>query len=102
MLVEVAEDPRFHARGAVGTGPDRAEGAAHRRVAALTTKRTLIHSVLTNAGEIAVTDPKLRVTFVPLSSPHRTAALAALCAELDALAPRFAGTRLRVRYAVAL
>jgi len=63
--------------------------------------RTLIHSALANTGDIAVTDTELRVTFAPLSSPHRTAALAALCAELDALAPRFPGTRLRVRYAVA-
>jgi transposase len=62
--------------------------------------RTLIHSALANAGDITVTDTELRVTFAPLSSPHRTAALAALCAELDALAPRFPGTRLRVRYAV--
>lgn len=37
---------------------------------------------------------------VVASSPHRTAALAALCAELDALAPRFPGIRLRVRHAV--
>jgi len=63
--------------------------------------RTLVQSMLANAGDIAVTETELRVTFAPLSSPHRTAALAALCAELDALAPRFPGTRLRVRYAVA-
>jgi hypothetical protein len=63
--------------------------------------RTLIHSALANAGDITVTDNELRVTFAPLSAPHRTAALVALCAELDALAPRFPGTRLRVRYAVA-
>jgi hypothetical protein len=63
--------------------------------------RTLIHSALANAGDLAVTDTELRVTFAPLSSPHRTAALAALCAELDALAPRCPGTHLRVRYAVA-
>jgi hypothetical protein len=44
--------------------------------------------MLTNAGDIAVTETELRVTFAPLSSPHRTAALAALCAGLDALAPR--------------
>ena len=62
--------------------------------------RTLVQSMLANAGDIAVTATELRVTFAPLSSPHRTAALAALCAELDALAPRFPGTRLRVRYAV--
>jgi transposase len=63
--------------------------------------RTLVHSALANAGDIVVTATELRVTFAPLSSPHRTAALAALCADLDALAPRFPGTRLRVRYAVA-
>ena len=56
---------------------------------------------LANAGDIAVTATELRVTFAALSSPHRTVALAALCADLDALAPRFPGTRLRVRYAVA-
>jgi len=63
--------------------------------------RTLVQSALSNTGDIAVTATELRVTFAPLSSPHRTAALAALCAELDALAPRFPGTRLRVRYAIA-
>jgi hypothetical protein len=62
--------------------------------------RTLVQSMLANAGDIAATATELRVTFTPLSSPHRTAALAALCAELDALAPRFPGTRLRGRYAV--
>ena len=63
--------------------------------------RTFVQSALANSGDITVTDTELRVRFAPLSSPHRTAALAALCAELDALAPRFPGTRLRVRYAVA-
>jgi hypothetical protein len=63
--------------------------------------RTLVQSMLANAGDIAVTATELCVTFAPLSSPHRTAALVALCTELDALAPRFPGTRLRVRYAVA-
>lgn len=63
--------------------------------------RTLVQSMLANAGDIAVTATELCVTFAPLSSPHRTAVLAALCAELDARAPRFPGTRLRVRYAVA-
>ena len=63
--------------------------------------RTLVQSMLANAGDIAATATELRVTFAPLSSPHRTAALIALCAELDVRAPRFPGTRLRVRYAVA-
>jgi hypothetical protein len=43
----------------------------------------------------------LQVRLAPLSSPHRTRALAALCAELDRVAIRFPGTRLRLRYAVA-
>jgi hypothetical protein len=51
--------------------------------------RTLVQSMLANSGDITVTPTELRVTFAPLSSPHRTAALTALCAELDALAPRF-------------
>jgi Transposase protein/Winged helix-turn helix len=63
--------------------------------------RTLVQSALADAGDVAVTATELRITLAPLSSPHRTAALAALCAELDALAPRFPGTRLRIRYAVA-
>lgn len=63
--------------------------------------RTLVQSMLANAGDIVVAASELRVTFAPLSSPHRTAALAVLCAEIDALAPRFPGSRLRVRYAVA-
>jgi hypothetical protein len=41
--------------------------------------RTLVQSALANAGDLAVTTTELRVTFAPLSSPHRTAALAALC-----------------------
>ena len=63
--------------------------------------RTLVHSMLANSADITVTDTELRVTFAPLSSPHRTAVLVTLCADLDALSPHFPGTRLRVRYAVA-
>ena len=63
--------------------------------------RTLVHAMLANAADLAVVGSELRVTFAPLSSPHRTAVLTALCAELAALAPRFPGTRLRVCYAVA-
>jgi len=63
--------------------------------------RTLAQTALATSGDIRVTDTEIRVTLAPLSSAHRTAALALLCAELDALAVRFPGTRLRVRYAVA-
>jgi hypothetical protein len=63
--------------------------------------RTLIQSALAGAADLIVTDAELRVVLAPLSSPHRTRALAALCAELDGAGTRFPGTRLRLRYAVA-
>ena len=63
--------------------------------------RTLIQSALAGAADLEVTDTELRVHVAPLSSPHRTRAIAALCAELDRNATRFPGSRLRLRYAVA-
>jgi DNA-binding CsgD family transcriptional regulator len=63
--------------------------------------RTLIQMALLATADLHVTDTELRVTLAPLSSPHRTRALAALCRELDAAATVFPGTRLRLRYAVA-
>jgi hypothetical protein len=63
--------------------------------------RTLIHAALAGPADLLVTDTELLVHLAPLSSPHRTRALAALCAELDRAAIRFPGTRLRLRYAVA-
>ena len=63
--------------------------------------RTLVQTALATAGDIRVTETEIRVTLAPLSSPHRTAALVALCAELDSLGVRFPGTHRRVRYAVA-
>ena len=48
-----------------------------------------------------VTDTELQVVLAPLSSPHRTRALAALCDDLDGAGIRFPGSRLRLRYAVA-
>jgi transposase len=63
--------------------------------------RTLIHSALAGPGDLVVSDAELRVVLAPLSSPHRTRALAALCDELDRAGIRFPGSRLRLRYAVA-
>jgi hypothetical protein len=63
--------------------------------------RTLIQSALASPADLIVTDTELRVVLGPLSSPHRTRALAALCDELDRAGTRFPGTRLRLRYAVA-
>ena len=63
--------------------------------------RTLIQNALADAADIEVVGDELWVRLAPLSSPHRTRALAALCAELNGGATRFPGTRLLVRYAVA-
>lgn len=62
--------------------------------------RTFIQSALASAGDLLVTHTELRVVLAPLSSPHRTRALSALCEDLDRTGTRFPGTRLRVRYAV--
>jgi transposase len=62
--------------------------------------RTLIQSALASAGDIDVTTHELRVTLAPLSSAHRTRAIAALCDALNSAAPCFPGTRLRLRFAV--
>ena len=63
--------------------------------------RTLIQSALASPADLIVTNTELQVLLAPLSSPHRTRALAALCDELDRAATRFPGSRLRLRYAIA-
>jgi transposase len=63
--------------------------------------RTLIQSALAGPADLVVTDTELRVVLAPLSSPHRTRALVALCDELDRAGTQFPGSRLRLRYAVA-
>jgi hypothetical protein len=63
--------------------------------------RTLIHTALVSAADIKVTDNELLVTLAPLSSAHRSRAVAALCARLNDKAAIFPGTNLRLRYAVA-
>ena len=62
--------------------------------------RTLIQSALANAADLHVTENELRVTLAPLSSPHRTRAIAALCEELNQLVTVFPGSRLRLHYAI--
>jgi prepilin-type processing-associated H-X9-DG protein len=63
--------------------------------------RTLVQTALTSAADIEVGKDELRVTLAPLSSPHRSRAVAALCAELNRHPVRFPGTALRMRFAVA-
>jgi hypothetical protein len=65
--------------------------------------RTLVQSALASAADITVAADmrELRVLLAPMSSPHRTRAIAALCQELTAAAIVFPGTRLRLVYAIA-
>ena len=62
--------------------------------------RTLIQTILAAPADLAVIGEELHIHVAPLSSPHRTRALAALCEELDRKNTVFPGTRLRLRYAV--
>ena len=62
--------------------------------------RTLIQSALASVADIKVTDRELRVTLAPLSSAHRTRAIAALCEELNRTETIFPGSRLRLNYAI--
>jgi hypothetical protein len=64
--------------------------------------RTLIGSALQAAADVEVDEKKgeLRVTLLPLSSPHRTAAIAAMCQELDSMRVRFPGSPLCMRFGV--
>jgi len=63
--------------------------------------RTLLHAAFQSAADLEVRDGELRVTIAAQSSPHRTAALAAVCQKLDAYSTLFPGTSLRLRLAVA-
>ncbi len=63
--------------------------------------RTLVQSALMSAADLTVTEDELRISLAPLSAPHRTRAIAALCQELNACQTRFPGSRLRLHFAVA-
>jgi len=62
--------------------------------------RTLIQSALAAPADIEVTDSELRILLAPLSSAHRTRAIAALCKELNGKGVRFPGTKLRLRFTI--
>jgi transposase len=62
--------------------------------------RTLIHIAFQSAADIEVGDDRLTIRLAPLSSPHRSRALAALCDELNSSRATFPGTALRLTYAV--
>jgi transposase len=63
--------------------------------------RTLIQAALASAADLVVSKAELRVVLAPMSSPHRTRAVAALCEELNARPAVFPGSKLRLRYSVA-
>jgi hypothetical protein len=63
--------------------------------------RTLIQSALASAADLEVTEHELRVQLQPLSSPHRSRAIAALCGELNRSPVFFPGCRLRLHFSVA-
>lgn len=62
--------------------------------------RTLVQCALSSDADLEVTDRELRVAITPLSSAHRTRAIAALCDELNRSEIVFPGSRLRLRYCV--
>ncbi len=62
--------------------------------------RTLLHELFRAAADLDVGDAELRVTLHPLSSPHRTLAVHALCDTLTATATLFPGSHLRLRFAI--
>jgi len=63
--------------------------------------RTFIQAALRSVATIEPTDDKLRVTLAPLSSPHRSKAIAAVCEEINKTSTRFPGTKLQLHFAVA-
>ena len=63
--------------------------------------RTLIQSALQSTATLEPIGNELRITLSPLSSPHRSQALAALCETLNNTETRFPGTDLLMRFAVA-
>ena len=62
--------------------------------------RTLVQNILAAAADLEVTPDELRVRVAPLSSPHRTKVLEAICGALDKASATFPGTKLKVRYEV--
>ncbi len=62
--------------------------------------RTLVQNALANTGDIEVSENGLHITIDPLSSPHRTQALVALCEHLNKTKTNYPGTNLRLHFDV--
>lgn len=62
--------------------------------------RTLIQTALQSAAAIEPSEHELRITLAPLSSEHRSKAIAAMCRDLNRSEAAFPGTNLRMHFAV--
>src|SRR5207244_12131428 len=62
--------------------------------------RTFIQAALQHAAAHEPSEDQLRITLAPLSSPHRSRVLEALCQALNQTHTRFPGTQLEIHYAV--
>ena len=62
--------------------------------------RTLLQAAFQSTARIEVREEELYVELAPQSSLHRTKAIEALCAELNALDTKFPGTCLRLKLAI--
>lgn len=63
--------------------------------------RTFITTVLQSSADIELEQGKLRITLAPLSSEHRSEAVAAMCETLNKMEICFPGTTLRLCFGVA-
>jgi len=62
--------------------------------------RTVLQAAFQSTGRLEIRDGELFVELLPQSSPHRTAAIRALCENLNSLSAKFPGTDLRLHLAV--
>ena len=62
--------------------------------------RTFIQTALQDTADIEPAEDQLRITLAPLSSPHRSRVLEALCETLNETNTLFPGTRLQMHYVV--
>lgn len=62
--------------------------------------RTLLREIYTAPADMQVVGDRLEIRIEPLSAPHRTKALAALCEELTASQTTYPGTSLTLAYSV--